>query len=187
MLCKLYSNENILSCACTLGGASSFHFKAPFCGYHSIWFHLVSCLNNIEGVMIPCLFTLYFNSNGICCAQTLRSFFILFRALFWSSHNIFIWFAIWIFWLLSSFVGSLTLILFVIFDPQYRLISSELWFLGLHILWRDSHYIGLLSISTHFGNGWQWGRSFEGLKGIGPDALVLFLSICLACFAWLSI
>jgi hypothetical protein len=71
------------------------------------WYHFV--LNNIEGVMIPCLCTLYFNSNEICCAQTLGSFFILFRALFWSSHNIFIWFAIWIFWLLSSFIGSLTI------------------------------------------------------------------------------
>jgi hypothetical protein len=52
------------------------------------WYHYI--LNNIEGVMIPCLCTLYFNLNGICCAQTLGSFFILFRALFWSSHNIFI-------------------------------------------------------------------------------------------------
>jgi hypothetical protein len=52
------------------------------------WYLFV--LNNIEVVMIPCLCTLYFNSNGICCAQTLGSFFILFRALFWSSHNIFI-------------------------------------------------------------------------------------------------
>jgi hypothetical protein len=51
-------------------------------------YHFV--LNNIEGVMIPCLCTLYFNSNGICCAQTLGSFFILFRALFRSSHKIFI-------------------------------------------------------------------------------------------------
>jgi hypothetical protein len=93
-----------------LWGASSFHFKAPFCGYHSIWFYLVSfILNNIEGVMIPCLCTLYFNSNVICCAQTLGSFFILFKALFWSYHNICIWFTIWIFWLLSSFVGSLTI------------------------------------------------------------------------------
>jgi hypothetical protein len=71
------------------------------------WYHFV--LNNIEGVMIPCLCTLYFNSNRICCAQTLGGFFILFRALFWSSHNILICFAIWIFWLLSSFVGSLTI------------------------------------------------------------------------------
>jgi hypothetical protein len=93
----------------TLG---SFHisFKAPFAViivFDFTWYHFV--LNNIKGAMIPYLCTLYFNSNGICCAQTLGSFFTLFRTLFWSSHNIFIWFAIWIFWLLSSFVGSLSI------------------------------------------------------------------------------
>jgi hypothetical protein len=41
--------------------------------------------------------------------------------------------------------------------------------------------------SAHFGNWCQWGRSFEGLKGIGFYALVLFLRIFLSCFAWLSI
>jgi hypothetical protein len=45
------------------------------------WYHFV--LNNIEGVMIPCLCTLYFNSNRIFCAQALGSFLILFRASFW--------------------------------------------------------------------------------------------------------
>jgi hypothetical protein len=40
---------------------------------------------------------------------------------------------------------------------------------------------------AHFSNWCQWGRSFEGLKGIEFYALVLFLNICLSCFAWLSI
>jgi hypothetical protein len=55
------------------------------------------------------------------------------------------------------------------------------------LFWRNSHYIGLLSFFAHFGNGCQWGRSFEGLKGIGLYALVLFLRICLACFASLYV
>jgi hypothetical protein len=183
-------------------GASSFHLKHHFAViivFDFTWYHFV--LNNIEGVMIPCLCTLYFNSNRIFCAQTLGSFLILFRAPFWSYHNIFIQFVLWIDWLLSSFVEvypPCDLILFAIFDPQYRLISSEfsyldmcicfqLYFWFMHKLWRNSHYIGLLSFSAHFGNWCQWGRSFEGLKGIGFYALVLFLSICLSCFAWLSI
>jgi hypothetical protein len=83
------------------------HHFAVIIVFDVIWYDFV--LNNIEGVMIPCLCTLYLNSNGVCCAQTLGNFSILFRALFWSSHNILIWFAIWIFWLLSSFVGSLTI------------------------------------------------------------------------------
>jgi hypothetical protein len=57
-------------------------------------------------VMIPCLCTLYFNSNRMFCAQTLRSSPILFRAPFWLYHNIFIQFIFWIIWLLSSFVES---------------------------------------------------------------------------------
>jgi hypothetical protein len=102
-------------------------------------------------------------------------------------------------WLLSFFVGSLSIMLFCLqsFDPQYSLIFSNFlsldmcmcfhFFLAMHTLRRNSHYIGLLSLSAHFGNGCQWGRSFKGLKGIGLHTLVLFLNICLACFAWLSI
>jgi hypothetical protein len=64
------------------------HHFAVIIVFDVTWYHFV--LNNIEGVMNPCLCTLYFNSNGVCCAQTLGSFSILFRALFWSSHNILI-------------------------------------------------------------------------------------------------
>jgi hypothetical protein len=86
--------------------------------FNFTWNHFV--LNNIEGVMIPCLCTLYFNPNRIFCAQTLGSFLILFRAPFWSNHNIFIQFVLWVDWLLSSFgevYPSCYLILFAIFDP----------------------------------------------------------------------
>jgi hypothetical protein len=133
-------------------------------------------LNNIEGVMIPCLCTLYFNSNQIFCTQTLRSFLILFRALFWPYHNIFIQFVLWIIWLLSSFVGRfftmVSYFLVAIFDPQYSLISSEfsylymsicfqLYFWFIHTLWRNSLYIGLLSfppISAISANGGEVSR-----------------------------
>jgi hypothetical protein len=64
------------------------HHFAVIIVFYFTWYHFV--LNNIEGVMISCLCTLYFNSNRICCTQTLGSFFILFRALFWPYHNIFI-------------------------------------------------------------------------------------------------
>jgi hypothetical protein len=64
------------------------HHFAVIIAFDVTWYLFV--LNNIDGVMIPSLCTLYFNSNGICCAQTLGSFFILFRVLFRFSHNIFI-------------------------------------------------------------------------------------------------
>jgi hypothetical protein len=182
-------------------GAFSFHLKHHFAVIIVVditWYHCV--VNNIEGVMIPCLCNFYFNSNRIFCAQVLGSFLIIFRASFWSYHNIFTQFVLWIIWLLSSFVGSLSIMLFCLqsFDPQYSLISSNFlsldmsmcfysFFWAMHTLRRNSHYIGLLSISAHFGNGCQWGRSFEGLKGIRLQALVWFLSICLAFFTWLSI
>jgi hypothetical protein len=142
-------------------GASSFHLKRHFVViivFDFTWYHFV--LNNIEGVMIPCLCTLYFNSNWIFYAQTLGSFLILFRSLFWSYHNIFIKFVLSIIWLLSWFIWSflcyLILFLFVIFDPQYSLISSkfsyldmcicfQLYFWFMHTLCRNSLYIGLLS------------------------------------------
>jgi hypothetical protein len=47
-------------------GASSFHLKHHFAViivFDFTWYHFV--LNNIEGVMISCLCTLYFNSNRI--------------------------------------------------------------------------------------------------------------------------
>ena len=143
-------------------GASSFHLKHHFAVsivFNFTWYHFV--LNNIEGVMIPCVCTLYFNSNRIFCAHTLGSFPILFRAPFRSYHNIFIQFVLWIVWLLSSFVEvypSCYLIFFAIFDPQYSLVSFI--YLSLYMcmvftyffwictpFWRNSHYIGLLSFS----------------------------------------
>jgi hypothetical protein len=188
MLRKLYSNANILIFARTLG-SFLISFKSPFCGYHSIWFHLYHfSLNNIEGVMIPCSCTLYFNPNRILCAQTLGSFLILFRAPFWSYHNIFIQFVLWIDWLLSSFVEvypSCYLIFFAIFDPQYSLISFKnlplymcmcfhLFLLDMHTILEElSLYWPSKLFYAHFGNRCQWGRSFEGLKGIG-----FYTSIC---------
>jgi hypothetical protein len=145
------------------------------------WYRFV--LNNIEGVMIPCLCTLYFNSNGIGCAQTLGSFFILCRALFWSYHNIFIWFAFWIFWLLSSFVGSLSIVLFSFqsFDPQYSLISPNILSLTYAcvftlIFFGAKHTFGeelsLYWPSKHFCPFWQW----------MPDVYACFFS-CRQCWA----
>jgi hypothetical protein len=89
---------------------------------------IIFVLNNIEGVMIPCLCTLYFKSNRIFCAHTLGSYLILFRASFWSYHNIFIQFVIWIDLLIFSFVEVYPLcylILFAIFDTKYSLISFK--------------------------------------------------------------
>jgi hypothetical protein len=151
--------------------------------------------------MIPCLCTLYFNSNIIFCAHTLGSFLILFRAPFLSYHNIIIQSVLWIIWLLSSFVEVYPLCYLILFAI---LILNIVWFPSNICLcicacvftyffwistsfWRNSHYIGLLSFFAHFVNGCQWGRSFEGLKGIGFYALVLCLSICLACFASLCV
>ena len=69
----------------------------------------------------------------------------------------------------SSYLQSL--------DPQYSLISSNIhhWICAFdftHILrnahiFRNSYYIGLLNISSHFGNRCQWGRSLEGLRYLG--------------------
>jgi hypothetical protein len=149
--------------------------------------------------MIPCLCTLYFNSNGICYAQTLGSFFMLFRALFWSYHNIFIWFAFGSFDCYLHLLEVLpschpfclqSLILNIVwFPPTFCpwICACVFTLFGPCTPWGGTLTIGLLSLSAHFGNGCQWGRRFEGLKGIGLHALVLFLSICLACFAWLSI
>jgi hypothetical protein len=89
--------------------------------------------------------------------------------------------------------------LFAIFDPQYSLISFKkiplymcmcfhLFLLDMHTILEElSLYWPSKLLFAHFGNGCQWGRSFEGLKGIGFDALVLFLSIGLACFASLCV
>ena len=51
--------------------------------------YLVCVLNDIEGVRIPCLCTVYSNANILNYAQTLGSFLILFRALYLSYHDIF--------------------------------------------------------------------------------------------------
>jgi hypothetical protein len=146
-------------------GASSFHLKHHFAVsivFNFTWYHFV--LNNIEGVMIPCLCTLYFNSNRIFCAHTLESFLILFRAPFQSYHNIFIQFVLWIVWLLSSFVEvypSCYLILFaslilnIVWFPSYiclcicaRVFTYFFWICTP--FWRNSHYIGLLSFLPIF-------------------------------------
>jgi hypothetical protein len=110
-------------------GASSFYLNHHFVViivFDFTWYHF--SLNNIEGVMIPCSCTLYFNPNRIFCVLTLESFLILFRAPFWSYHNIFIQFVLWMDWLISSFVEvypSCYLILFAILDPQYSFISFK--------------------------------------------------------------
>ena len=62
----------------------------------------------------------------------------------------------------------------------------------MHTLWRKSHYIDLSRLFAHFGNGCQWGRSFEGLRELGFMLLTLCQSICPSCFAscclaWLNI
>jgi hypothetical protein len=96
MLCKVYSNANILILHVPWG-ASSFHLKrhsVAIIVFDFTWYHFA--LNNIEGVMIPYLCTLYFNSNRIFCTQTLGSFLVLFRTLFCYYHNIFIQFILWI-------------------------------------------------------------------------------------------
>jgi hypothetical protein len=140
--------------------------------------------------MIPCLCTLYFNSNGISCAQTLGSFsYYLDHCFGLIIKSLFDFF--WIICLLSSsfledyplcyFVCNLLILNIVLFPPTFYLwicaCVLTLFFWNMHTLRRNSHYIGLLSLSAHFGNGCQWGRSFEGLKGIRLYALVLFLSI----------
>ena len=58
MLCKLYSNANIPFFLHVPWGASSFHLKHHFAVsivFNFTWYHFV--LNNIEGVMIPCVCT----------------------------------------------------------------------------------------------------------------------------------
>jgi hypothetical protein len=141
-------------------GASSFHLKRHFVAiivFDFTWYHFV--LNNIEGVMIPCLCTLYFNSNWIFCTQTLGAF----------SYYLEHYFGLIIISLFNLFFGSFDcflhllevsspcdLILFAIFDPQYSLICFEfsyldicicfqLYFWLMHTFWRNSLYIGLLS------------------------------------------
>jgi hypothetical protein len=168
-------------------GASSFHLKHHFAVsivFNFTWYHFI--LNNIEGVMIPCVCTLYFSSNRIFCAHTLGSFLILIRAPFRSYHNIFIQFVLWIVWLLSSFVEvypSCYLCFFAIFDPQYSLVSFiylslymcmclHLFLLDMHTVLEELTLYWPSKFFAHFDNGCQWGRSFEGLKGIGFYALV---------------
>jgi hypothetical protein len=150
MLWKLYSNANILIFSRTLG-SFLISFKAPFCSYHSIrftWYHFV--LNNIEGVIIPGLCTSYFNSNRIFCAKTLGSFLILFRALFWSYHNIFIQFVLWIIWLLSSFVGSFFTVLS--YFCLQSLILNIVWFPPSSHIWICAYVFNYtFGLCTHYG------------------------------------
>jgi hypothetical protein len=76
---------------------SLFHVAQPYdyCKCYSLFLiyallHMFCVLNDIEGVMIPCLCTLYSNAKNILiCARTLGSFPILFRTLLRPYHNIF--------------------------------------------------------------------------------------------------
>jgi hypothetical protein len=143
-------------------GTSLFHLKYHFAViivFDFTRYHFV--LNNIKGVMIPCLCTLYFNPNRIFCAQTLGIFLILFRAPFWSYHNIITQFVLWIIWLLSSFVEVYpscyliclqSLILNIVWFPSKICLCIcacvFTYFIGICTpFWRNSHYIGLLSFS----------------------------------------
>jgi hypothetical protein len=177
-------------------GASLFHLKHHFAVIIVVdftWCHCV--LNNIEEVMIPCLCTFYFISNRIFCAQALGSFLIIFRASFWSYHNIFTQFFLWIILLLSSFVGSLSIMLFCLqsFDPQYSLISSNfcLWICDMcfHFFWGLAHHEEELSLywpSKPFCPFWQWmpmGEKFRGFEGnwVSCFCFVLKHLSCMLC------
>src|SRR6266480_577194 len=73
------------------------------------------------------------------------------------------------------------LLLFAIVDPQCSLVSFEYSSLDLcmcsHLfIFGYAHFCGgtltilaFLVCFSHFGNGCQWGRIFEGLKGIGLE------------------
>jgi len=72
---------------------------------------------------------------------------------------------------------------FVIFEPQYSLVSFiylslymcmclHLFLLDMHTVLEELTLYWPSKFFAHFGNGCQWGRSFEGLKGIGFYALV---------------
>jgi hypothetical protein len=129
--------------------------------------------------MIPCLWTLYFNSNRIFCAHTLGRFLILLEHLFdliiVSILNLF--FASFGCSLHSLEVSSpCYLFLFAIFDPQYRLISSEYLHVDMcmyftHFLLVNAHLEEELSLywpSKHFCPFWQWmpiGEKFWGFEG----------------------
>jgi hypothetical protein len=84
-------------------------------------------------------------------------------------------------------------------SSKYCLFDKCIWFHSflceMHILGRNSYYIGLLNSFFHFGNRCQWGRSLEGLREI---VFILKFGLCLSvlpfmhlffvrCFAWLNI
>jgi hypothetical protein len=155
--------------------------------------------------MIPCLCTLYFNPNRIFCAQTLGSFLILFRAPFWSNHNIIIQFILWVDWLLSSFgeVYPLCyLILFAIYSffsfknlPLYMCMCFHSFILDMHTVLEE------LSLywpsKLFFYPFWQWMPMREKFWGFKGNWVLCFgfvlkhfpcmLCIVMCCFAWLSI
>jgi hypothetical protein len=125
-LCKLYSNANIPIFARTLG-SFLISFKAPFFGYHNIWFHLVSFFKIVLRewwfhVCAPYTSTKieYFVHTpwGASSYYLEHPFGLIIRSLFNCSFDR----------LLSSFVEvypSCYLILFGIFDPQYSFISFK--------------------------------------------------------------
>jgi hypothetical protein len=155
--------------------ASSFHLKHHFAVsivFNFTWYHFV--LNNIEGVMIPCLCTLYFNSNNNFMHKPWGAFS------YYLEHH----FGLIIISLFNSFFGSFDcsllllefyrscyLILFVIFDPQYSLFPSNicLWICACVFtyffwictpFWRNSHYIGLLCFFCPFCQWMSMGEKF---------------------------
>ena len=115
MLCTLYSNAKILICACTLGSFLIL-FRAPFHVYHNILFLLVSWLFWMISREWGCHVCAYCIQMQliIICAQTLGSFLILFRALFFDLIIISIFhlvssfcqLVLWIFRFLASLVDA---------------------------------------------------------------------------------
>ena len=120
---------NILIYACTLGSFLIL-FKALFCGDHQSLIHLVSfVLNDIMGVMIPCLCTSYSNAHCLVLCTNLGELHHIIQSNLLDLIIISIFLlvsSLWFIWLLASFVeASLLCYLFAIFDPRYSLISSE--------------------------------------------------------------
>jgi hypothetical protein len=148
MLCKLYSNANIPIFAGTLG-SFFISFKLPFCGYHSIWLHLVSFFWIILRGWL-------FN---VCAPYTLIQIeYFVHKPWGASSYYLEHPFGLILISLLSLFFGSFDcslhslkvsspcyLILFAIFDPQYSLVPSEYFPLDIYMCF------------THFFNAHQCG------------------------------
>ena len=86
--------------------------------------------------------------------------FLSFGISFWSNG----------FWIFFDCLLQLLMPLHCLFFICNLWILNIVWFppnnfLG-YSMWGNSHYIGLLTLFTHFGNRCQWGRSFRGFKVI---------------------